>query len=516
MADTLAELLAIIGAMSPEQKAALDKQIAPELAKGWLPNPGPQADAYHSKADLLLYGGAAGGGKTDLIVGLALTKHQRTVIFRRSYPDLNDISERLLTVANTRDGWNGQDMRLRRGKLLVEFGALEKPRSEWSWQGRAHDLICLDEGAQLSAAKVAFVIGWNRSTDQAQRSRVLIASNPPIGGEGDWLIAWFAPWLDPMHPSPALPGELRWAIVVGEETVWKDGPGVTMVGDEEYTHKSRTFIPAMLDDNPYLKDTGYRATLQGLPEPLRSQLLKGDFLSGRHDHEWQVIPTAWVKAAQERWEKAPEKRRAMISLALDAAGGGLDDSVLAALHADCWFAPLRRKKTADIENLAALPAELAVWMLQNRRDNADLSADCTGGWGSGVRSHLLTNHQIECASIIFSAGSNRKTRDHKLGYKNLRADMWWGLREALDPDEGDDVMLPPDTRLMAHLTAPRYKIVGTDIQIEDKEAVKQRLGASPDDGDATVIAWHRRKAAVVKPKIRVAQPVTGGGWMGRG
>lgn len=515
--DALAELEALIGSMGDAERADLDRLIATELKKRWLPNPGPQSDAYHSEADLLLYGGAAGGGKSSLIVGLTVSNHQRVAIFRRSYGELSDIAETFLETLGSRDGWNGQDMRFRKAGKVVEFGALEKPGSEKAWRGRAHDLLCFDEGAELSQEKIAFVMGWLRSTDPNQRCRTVIASNPPTGGEGDWLIRWFAPWLDPLSSHAAAPGELRWCAQVGDETVWADGPGVTVIEDESYTHQSRTFIPAFLDDNPYLRDTNYRSRLQALTEPLRSQLLKGDFLAGREDHEWQVIPSEWVRLANERWSKAPLKRRAMITLAMDVAGGGPDDSALAALHADCWFAPVQIKKSADIQNAAQIPAELAAWMLKSQRDGADLSVDGTGGWGSGVRSHLITNHGMECASIVFSAGSNRKTADGKLGFKNLRADMYWKFREALDPDTGDEVMLPPDTRLTAELTVARYAIRGTDIKIEDKDEIKKRVGSSPDRADAVVMAWHRRKAAALAAsrKSGPAAPALVGGWMAR-
>lgn len=515
MGDVLAELQALIGGMSPRQKAELDTLIAAELDAPWLPTPGPQADAYRSKADLLLYGGGAGGGKTDLIVGLAL-EHQRTVIFRRAYGELSDIAERFLTVLGTRDGYSASPQpRYRKDAKLVEFGALEQPGSHLAWRGRAHDLCCFDEGAELSREKVEFVMGWIRSTDPKQRCRAVIASNPPTGGDGEWLIQWFAPWLDPLYPNPAKPGELRWCFQKDDETVWVDGPGETLVDDEAREHMSRTFIPALLNDNPYLRETGYRARINNMQEPLRSQLLKGDFLVGRQDHEWQVIPTAWVNLAEERWKVAEPKRRTMIALSLDAAGGGNDDSALAALHEGPWFAPLEVKKSGEFVNEATISAELATWMLQKRRDNADLSIDCTGGWGGGARSHLMSAHGIEAAKLVYSAGSERRTKDKIFGFRNLRADMWWGFREALDPESGDEVMLPPDPRLKAELTAPRYKIVGTDILIEEKKDIKTRIGSSPDRGDATVGAWHRRKASIKKPKIKVAQPVTGGGWMGR-
>lgn len=517
--DVLTDLKAMLAEMTPAQLAELDEIIAPELSQRWLPNPGPQTQAYLSKADLLLYGGAGGGGKTDLIVGLSANDdHERIVIFRRSYGELDDLAERFLGVWGQRFGWNGSDMRLKRGSKLVEFGALEKPGSEKAWRGRAHDLICFDEGGELSREKVSFVMGWNRSTKPGQRCRVVIASNPPSGSDGQWLIEWFAPWVDPLFPNPAEPGELRWAYYDPklDKTVWVDGPGSTVIEGEDapIEHKSRTFIPALLDDNPFLRETGYRATLQSLPEPLRSQLLKGDFLAGREDHEWQVIPSEWVRLAQERWKEAPKVRRQMVALAADVALSK-DWTVLAPLYAGCYFGELVKKPGAE-----CTPDNIADLMLKERKDACDLSVDLTGGWGSGVKSHLKKDHEIECHGIVFSAGAEGVANDGSgLGFYNLRAKLYWRFREALDPETGDDLMLPPDARLAAQLCAHRYKVKKDLILIEDKDEVKARVGSSPDESDAAVMAWHRRRASIKRPSAakrksqgsRDAQTA----WMGR-
>jgi len=227
MNDPVADLDAIRGRMTADELAAATRLLKPPSPL-WRPEPEnkPQVEAYRSKADLLLYGGAAGGGKTDLLIGLALAAHRRSVIFRRAYVDLRGVEQRLIEILGRRDGYNAADMVLRRGARLVEFGALEKPGSEFGWQGRPHDFIGFDEGAQLAEAKVRFVMGWLRSTTLGQRCRVVIASNPPVGGEGEWLSVWFAPWVDPLFPAPAAPGELRYACTRADgTTMCVPGPG---------------------------------------------------------------------------------------------------------------------------------------------------------------------------------------------------------------------------------------------------------------------------------------------------
>lgn len=476
--------------MSEAEKTELDKILAPELAKLWLANPGPQTQALNSLADILLYGGAAGGGKTDLLIGAAALNHHRALIVRRESVELDGIIDRSHEILDGNGEFNKVDKewRLRDGQS-IKLGGMKDAKDWKSFAGRPRDLLGFDEAAEFLKEQVFSLIAWLRSTKAGQRCRVILASNPPRGGEGEWVIQEFAPWLDPMHANPAAPGELRWAITVGDDTEWVDGPGEYERGGETYTAMSRTFIPALLDDNPYLKDTNYRTTLQNLPEPLRSQLLKGDFLAGRQDDEWQVIPTEWVNLANQRWERAEEKTRAMLAIAADVAGTGKDPAVFSRLHADAWFAPLLNFPGEEKSD----PAVMAANMIKYRTDQADMSVDATGGWGSGIISHLKHN-DLDCEGIVFSGESRAHTLDGQLGYKNLRAEMYWGFREALDPANGHDVKLPPDARLKAELTTPRYTLRGTDILIESKDEIRKRVGGSVDRADSVVMAWHRRDA----------------------
>lgn len=505
----LKALESVIAKLSSEDRKQIEELVSNELSQPFIPNPGPQTEALLSKADILLYGGAAGGGKTALMVGCAANEHSRALIVRREAVQLDGIinfSREILGDLGRFAGGNENLWKLKDGRQL-KFAGINQPDDWRKHAGNARDFMGFDEAGEFLRDQVFSLIGWLRSTKEGQRCRVILGSNPPRGGEGDWLIEEFAPWLDPLYPNAAKDGELRWAIRVGGETEWVDGQGEYKRGDEIYTAMSRTFIPARLDDNPYLKDTNYRAVLQGLPEPLRSQLLKGDFLAGRTDHEWQVIPTEWVKLAQERGRKATDRRRRMIALSADIALGGQDNLVIGSLHEDNWFAPLQVISGRDIKD----PIEISTLMMKGRRDDADLSVDLTGGWGSGPRSHLINHHNTECAGIVYSAASGARTYDGKFGFRNLRAEMWWKLREALDPEGGQDekLMLPDDPRLLAELTTPRWKLTGTDILIESKDDIKKRVGGSPDRADVVCQLWHRKPYAAL---IAVANRAPAGGW----
>jgi hypothetical protein len=235
----------------------------------WCPNVGPQLEAFFSPADELFFGGSAGSSKTDLGLGLALTQHKRSLILRRYNKDAVKLADRMSDILGSRDGYNGQQQRWRRGEQLIEFWGVEYEDDVQRFKGNPSDVIIFDEGADFSAKMYRFITAWNRSTDPNQRCRVVIGSNPPTSPEGLWLIQYFSPWLDPLHPNPAAPGELRW-FTAGEDgaDVEVEGRGPHIINGEKVWARSRTFIPGKLCDNPDLSGTGYASVLAGQPPEL--------------------------------------------------------------------------------------------------------------------------------------------------------------------------------------------------------------------------------------------------------
>ncbi len=364
----------------------------------------------------------------------------------------------------------------------------------------------------MPSSKVRFAMGWLRSEDPGQRCRVVIASNPPMGPEGEWLPRWFAPWLDPSFPQPAEPGELRYRVMRADGSLaWVDGPGTHMIDGVALEAMSASFIPARLADNRYLRDSGYRARLMNMPEPLRSKLLAGDFLAGREDAANQVIPGAWIDAAQRRWTPDGGRGIRMTTLGVDVAQGGADDTVLAALHGT-WFAPPVRRRGIDTTNGPAV----AALVIEHIRDGALVVIDLTGGWGGSARDHLMAQG-MRVEPVVFSHACRERTRDGELTFLNRRAALLWKFREALDPVQGDGIALPPDRRLAAQLAAPTWRLKGNAIAIESKEEIRKRLGASTDDADAVILAWSQREDALRRQGKRRLEPgrhLGPYGWMG--
>jgi hypothetical protein len=477
---TTTELRESLRLLNAQENALADLLLEPNPI--WIPLPGPQEQAWLSEADELYYGGGAGGGKSSLLVGLALTAHRKSIIFRREYAQLRDLLDYSQQVA----GLNGRlsfgpppFLRMNNGRR-IEFGASEHPGDVTKYQGRPHDGKFFDELPQFLESQYRFLIGWNRTTIPGQRCRVVGAGNPPTDTDGEWVIRRWAPWLDGQHPRPALPGELRWfAVIDGQDTEVENGAPFDFK-DECIEPRSRTFIPARLSDNPYLERSGYRAILQAFPEPLRSQMLYGDFTAGTDDDPWQVIPTAWVRAAQARWSEE-KPTGPMTAVGVDVARGGRDKFVLARRWG-AWYAPIERhpgKETPDGREGARL-------VIAALAEGGYANVDVIGVGASTVDIAQMQDANVN--AINFAESAPGMDRTGLFRFTNLRAYAYWAMREALDPEKGDGIMLPPDAELRADLCAPKWTMRTNGIQIEAKEDIIERIGRSPDAGDAVVMA----------------------------
>lgn len=472
----------------------------------WKPLPGPQTMAFESTADIVGYGGAAGGGKSDLACGKALRRHKNIMILRRESTQLVGVIDRLTQLIGSRDGYNGQDKIWRLKDRQIEFGSVPHLGDETKYQGRPHDFLVFDEAANFLESQVRFLLGWLRTTDPNQRCQALLTFNPPTSAEGQWIIPFFAPWLDQKHPNPAKPGELRWFASIDGKDVEVESGEPFQHGSETIKPLSRTFIPSRVTDNPYLMGTGYMSTLQALPEPLRSQMLNGDFNAGMTDDPFQVIPTAWVEAAMARWSK-PAKLEPMDSLGVDVARGGRDNTVLARRHGMWFDEPLAYpgKETPDGPSTAGL-------VIAAMRDKAPIHIDVIGVGSSPY--DFLKDAGQHVLGVNVAETSHARDISGRLSFVNLRSELWWKFREALDPAQNTGIALPNDSRLKADLCAPKWRLQGSKIRVESREEIVERIGRSPDFASAYCLALMHTPKPAPKPKPSRYYSSGGNGWMG--
>lgn len=221
-------------------------------------SPTPRQAAFHScAADEVLYGGAAGGGKSEALLFEALAQclevpGNRALLLRTTYPQLERslIRRSVERFPRTLGEYNSSKHRwtFANGSTL-EFGFLENDTNVAIYQSAEYGFIGFDELTHFSEYQYLYMLSRLRTTNPAVWPRVRAATNPGSRGHG-WVKARF---IDPATP----------------ETVWTPP-------DSQMT---RCFIPATVWDNPHLVDAdpGYVARLQGLPEDDRRALLDGDW-----------------------------------------------------------------------------------------------------------------------------------------------------------------------------------------------------------------------------------------------
>lgn len=456
---------------------------------------------------------------TDLLIGLAISEkspHQRSIIFRETYGDLKDIAGRVLDIYPAAKFVAGQAMSFRnlpKNKILELGNIPDFARAKRKYQGRPHDLKLFDELTNIDFASYVFLNGWNRTTVPGLRTRIVSAGNPPTNERGLWVVRRFAPWLDPDHSNPAGPGELRWfSTINGEDTelTGRDGGDgrpfeyVTNRGEREMVYpKSRTFIPSRLDDNEYYnRDPQYRATLQALPEPYRSMMLYGDFTMAVKPDQWQVVQRAWANASIDAWKKLKEvgeielliQADKDVAYGLDVASSGDDSSVLTRMvgnvieYIDLFKEPDLMKQ-ADYVASKIYPK------------TAPIGVDENGiGLGLGQR---LKQMGFRVLGFKGSSKSKSRTEDGQLGFENVRCEMWWRIREALNPNSRSlsvlksGIVIPDNSILVGDLTAPRYEVRGAGmdakIWVDPTDEIKRKTGRSPDAAMGLALALMTKK-----------------------
>ena len=247
----------------------------------WTPQP-KQAEFMSRAEDEVLYGGAAGGGKSDALVIEALRQihipHYKGLILRKTFPELTDLIDKSQLyyrrlperpVYNT----SSHTWKFPSGAQII-FGSLQHEKDKHKYQGKAYDYIAFDELTHFTQAEYEYLKSRNRATGSGTREYIRATANPGGIGHG---------WVKERFITAEIPGKTIW------EKISVDVNGYKVNG-----WKSRVFIPSNVFDNQRLleNDPDYLIRLASLPESERKALLYGDWdsFSGQYFTEWRNLP----------------------------------------------------------------------------------------------------------------------------------------------------------------------------------------------------------------------------------
>lgn len=285
------------------------------------PQPGPQEAFLSTPADIAIFGGSAGGGKTYALLLEPLrhvgNKDFGAVIFRRTYPQIMSEGGLWDTAGPLYSGIGARpytspdpEFRFPSG-ATVKLRHLQHEKTKYDWQGSQIPLILWDELTQFPWTLFTYLLSRNRSMCGV-RPYMRATCNPD---PDHWLRTFLAWWIgEDGYPIPSRAGVIRWMAVLGGTTHWADSKEelVEQFG-ADVEPLSVTFIPATLDDNPALMeaDPGYRAKLKALPKHEREQLLGGNWdarpVAGTYfqRHWFETLDVAPVKTRWVRyWDRA--------------------------------------------------------------------------------------------------------------------------------------------------------------------------------------------------------------------
>jgi len=268
------------------------------------PQPGKQTDFLNSLADIVIYGGSAGGGKTFGLL-LEMLRHYRnpnfvSTIFRRTSAQFTRAGGMWDESQNMYSQIPGAEPRVsdhtwtfphpkdsQKKGATIQMAHLEHDKDKLAYQGAQIPLICFDELTHFTEGMFVYLMSRNRSANCGFRPYIRATTNPE---RDSWVRRWIDWWIDDDgYAIEERSGVLRYFLRIEGEMIWEDSNGVSSREAlfEEYGElsgydspdqiKSFTFIPSSLSDNKILmkNDPSYKGSLLSMDRLQRALLLDG-------------------------------------------------------------------------------------------------------------------------------------------------------------------------------------------------------------------------------------------------
>ena len=424
----------------------------------WSPQKGPQTLFLQTDAYEVLYGGAKGGGKSDVLLFASLrfidNCNYKALIVRRTFPKLLELIERSRCFKKLGAKYNVQQKFWRfPSGAIIRFGHCENSGDENNYQGQEYQYIGFDQLEEYTEVMYNIIKAQGRTSKGLP---VFIRSTANPGGIGALFI--------------------KNRFIDGKESNKKYYRTYLVDGNEIVL--SSVFIPSTVYDNKILmtNDPSYAAKLMDLPEKYRKMYLDGDW-SVENDPD-QLIEYNWIQlSTEEKSSRAADNT--CLYAGVDIARYG-DDSTCVAIIQDETLTEIREYKKIDLVQSTNIIRRL---IEEENFNPNNIAIDCDG-IGAGVYDNLKS-YGYDTVQITGGA-KPPYTQDQSYQFKNTRSFIYWNLRERI---RNGNIKLYLNKELINELISVKYKISQDRmIQIESKEEIKKRIGKSPDLADAVCYA----------------------------
>jgi predicted phage terminase large subunit-like protein len=289
--------------MSKKKLRALKESDIRPYANVIRPQAGPQQQFLSSSADIVIYGGAAGGGKSygmllEPLRHITTNKEFFAVFFRRNTTQIRnpgglwDESMKLYPFAGGAPVASILEWRWPKGGK-IKMAHLENEDTVLDWQGSQVPLFLFDELTHFSQNQFFYMLSRNRSMCGV-KPYIRASCNPDADS---WVATFIEWWIDQEtgYPIESRGGVIRWFVRLADTIIWADSrqelldkynnPELSDDHEDQVRPKSVTFIPAKLSDNKALLkgDPAYKSNLMALSRVERERLLHGN---------WKIRPAA--------------------------------------------------------------------------------------------------------------------------------------------------------------------------------------------------------------------------------